>query len=295
VEFPQALRPGDRVAVVAPSSPFSRELFLAGLAWVAQRYSIAVQEDVFSREGFLAGDDGRRAKELARAMRDPDVRAILVARGGYGATRIVTRLPWADMTPKWIVGFSDTTALHVQALGRSMACVHGPHVTGLGASSQPRLVQNRAAWLAALEHDGPRSWRGLRVLHTGRASGPLYGGNLTLLCAAAASNALVIPPGAIVLLEDVTERPYRVDRLLTSLIEGGHLSRASAVVFGSFDQCEPGKDGVTVDQVLAERSRVLGIPLVAGAPFGHGAHNEAFTLGAAGELDGGTLTWSARR
>ena len=109
----------------------------------------------------------------------------------------------------------------------------------------------------------------------------------------AAANALVVPEGAIVLLEDVTERPYRVDRMLTSLLEGGHLSRASAIVFGDFSQCDPGPEGVTIDDVLAERARMLRIPVYSGAPFGHGDRNEAFTLGAPATLQAGVLRWSA--
>lgn len=295
VHVPPALRPGDRVAVVAPSSPLPREASLAGLAWLAQRYALVMHGDVFARDGFLAGDDDRRVAELSRAMRDSSVRAIVIGRGGYGATRIVGRLPWDDYArdPKWIIGFSDVTALHVRAC-RVAACVHGPNVTGLGASSNPRLAQNRGAWLAALERPhAPQVWRGLRTVRSGRASGPLFGGNLALVCAMAAAGALTVPEGAVVLLEDVTEKPYRVDRMLTSLIAGGYFERASAVVFGSFVECDAQADRVTVDDVIAERSSSLGIPVLAGAPFGHGPHNEAFTLGAMGTVDDGTLSWVA--
>jgi muramoyltetrapeptide carboxypeptidase len=215
-----------------------------------------------------------------------------VGRGGYGATRIVSRLPWKDLNPRWIVGFSDTTALHVRALKHGHACIHGPHVTGLGASSSDHLAQNRGAWLAALEHPTvARSWNGLHVLRGGTARGPLFGGNLALMCAMATMNALVVPDGAIVLLEDVTEHPYRVDRMLTSLLEGGHLTRASALVFGTFEQCAPRADGVSIEDVLLDRTASLRIPVLTKAPFGHGTHNEAFTLGAIAELAGKSLTW----
>ncbi len=288
--FPEALRPGDRVAVVAPSSPFPRTQFLAGLAWVAQRYAVTLREDAFSRTGYLAGEDERRAAELSRAMRAPDVRAILVARGGYGATRIIERLPWDDFarSPKWIVGFSDVTALHAKAVAHGVACVHGCNVTGLFAAS-PKA---RATWMAAMERpSAPRTWKDLRAIREGDARGVLFGGNVALLCAMAAARTLVVPEGAIVLLEDVTERPYRVDRMLTSLIDGGYFARASAIVFGDFSQCDPGPDGVTVAQVLADRTRALGIPVHANAPFGHGSRNEAFTLGAPATLASGALSW----
>jgi len=294
---PEPLRAGDAVAVVAPASPFPRAAFLAGLAWVAQRYRVKMREDVFARRGYLAGDDARRLDETRRAMRDPDVRAILVARGGYGATRIAAELPWDDFAraPKWIVGFSDVTALHLHAAARGVQSVHGPNVTGLGASDNVYLARNRGAWLAALERPAAaRTWGGLRALRAGDARGPLFGGNLALLCAMAAAGRLAVPDGAIVLLEDVTERPYRVDRMLTSLLDGGHLARASAVVFGDFAQCDAGPDGVTVDDVLAERTRALAVPVYAGAPFGHGPRNEAFTVGGTGHLSNGALTVSSR-
>jgi muramoyltetrapeptide carboxypeptidase len=112
------------------------------------------------------------------------------------------------------------------------------------------------------------------------------GGNLALVHAMAAAGRLVVPEGAVVALEDVTEAPYRVDRMLTSLRLGGHLGRASAVVFGGFDKCAPGPDGRTVEEVLVDRTGDLGIPVLAGAPFGHGERNEAFVLGARARVRG---------
>lgn len=293
--FPDALRRGDRVAVVAPASPFPRAAFLAGLAWVAQRYRVELRGDVFARRGYLAGDDDRRVGELSRAMLDRDVRAVLVARGGYGVTRIASRLPWAEFAraPKWLVGFSDATALHVCAASRGVASTHAPNVTGLGAASNVHLARNRGAWLAALERpEAARAWTGLHAIRAGEARGPLFGGNLTLVCAMAAAGKLVVPDGSIVLLEDVTERPYRVDRMLTALLDGGHLARAAALVFGEFAQCAPGPDGVTVGEVLGERAATLGVPVFTGAPFGHGERNESFTLGASAILGDGVLRWS---
>jgi muramoyltetrapeptide carboxypeptidase len=289
----EPLRAGDRVAVVAPSSPFPRAPTLGGLAWLAQRYRVSFRADAFSRTGYLAGDDDRRAGELARAMLDPDARAIFVARGGYGATRIVARLPWDEFakSPKWIVGFSDVTALHCAASARGVACLHACNVGGFGAQF-PGVVASRASMLASLERpSAPHAWEGLRAVRAGDARGVLFGGNLALLCAMAAANALVVPDGAIVLVEDVTERPYRVDRMLTSLLSGGHLARASAIVFGDFSQCDPGPDGVTIDDVIADVARSVAIPVYANAPFGHGDRNEAFTIGAPAELRGGALRW----
>jgi muramoyltetrapeptide carboxypeptidase len=126
---------------------------------------------------------------------------------------------------------------------------------------------------------------------SGEARGPIFGGNLALLAAMAAAGRLVVPDGCILALEDVTEAPYRVDRMLTSLLLGGHLRRASAVVIGSFVRCEAGPDGVTVDDVLRERTSRLGVPVVRGAPFGHGTRNDAFIVGRTAHLLGTRLDW----
>jgi muramoyltetrapeptide carboxypeptidase len=287
--IPAPVEPGDLVVVVAPSSPFPVDGLWRGLAWLRSRYRIRIDRSAFDRSAYLAGSDARRRAELERAFADPEAKAIVAVRGGYGAMRVADDLPWEAFArrPKWIVGFSDVTALHAMAWRSGVAAVHGPNVTGLG----PQVPRVRAAWLAAVERPtASRVWRGLRVLHGGQARGPIVGGNLSIVHAMAAAGRLVLPVGAIVALEDVTEAPYRVDRMLTSLLVGGHLARASAIVFGGFDRCPPGPDGRTVDDVLEERTRDLGVPVLAGAPFGHEPHNEAFVLGLPATLDGDRVT-----
>jgi muramoyltetrapeptide carboxypeptidase len=276
--FPAALRPGDLVAVVAPAGPPEPAAFWRGLGWVRDRYRVRMSPGVLSRAGYFAGDDARRAGELAAALGDPEVRAVVAARGGYGAMRVLERLSLegAARTPRWIVGFSDVTALHVAAAEAGLASIHGPNVTGLGHAS-PCV---RAAWLAALERPGAETaWTGLGVVHAGRARGRVWGGNLALLEAMAAAGRLAMPDRCVLAVEDVDERPYRVDRMLTSLRMGGCLARAAAIVFGGFKGCGAGKDGTTVEEVLAERTADLGVPVLAGAPFGHGEDNRAFVMG----------------
>ena len=283
--LPPPLAPGDRVAIVAPSSPFPRDELLRGLAWLRQRYRLRIGPGILSRDAFLAGSDARRAEELAQAMTDPEVKAIVAARGGYGAIRIVDALPWDELVrrPKWLVGFSDVTVLHAMAWRCGVASVHGPNVTGLGRDITPAM---RARWLASVERpQSPHAWEGLRVLQSGAARGVVVGGNLSLVHAMAAAGRLVVPEGAVLVLEDVTESPYRIDRMLTSLHLGGHLARVSGLVFGGFDRCSAGADGRTADEVIEERTGDLGVPVLAGAPFGHGLHNEAFILGCTGRIE----------
>jgi muramoyltetrapeptide carboxypeptidase len=293
LSFAPALSAGDWIAVVAPSSPCPRPELWRGLAWLRARYRIRFASSGLSQDGYLAGDDARRAGELRDALLDDAVKAIVAVRGGYGSTRVAEDQPWEEFArrPKWIVGFSDTTALHAMAWRAGVASVHAPHVAGLGRDS---TVSTRAAWLAALER--PRrehAWRKLRVLHGGEARGTLVGGNLALLHAMAAAGRLVLPPSSVLALEDVGEAPYRVDRMITSLLVGGYLSGVSAVVLGAFDRCLAGADGRTVDYVLRERTGALRVPVLAGAPFGHGANNEAFVLGGDVTICGDTVEFIA--
>ncbi len=291
------LRPGAIIAVVAPAGPFDREELFRGLAWLRTRYRLRVDGRIFQRRGYFAGADDARAEVMAGAMVDDDVGAILCARGGYGSMRILDALPWTAFTarPKWLVGFSDITAIHLAANGRGIPTVHGPNVTGLGRTIS---AAERASLIAALEGLAPAPWTGLRVLVPGQASGTVVGGNLALVEAMAAADRLSVPPGAILLLEDVSERPYRIDRMLTSLLLGGHLERAGAIVFGDFARCDPGPDGVSAFEVVRERTKGLGIPVAVGAPFGHGSSNHAFALGMTAAFDGrgpeGRVDWSLR-
>ncbi len=213
--LPPPLAPGDLIAVVAPSGPPPRDELWSGLAWLRARYRIRMGSGVLARDGYLAGDDGRRIAELAGALLDGDVKAVVAARGGYGALRMLDDTPWDALArkPKWVVGFSDVTALHAMAWRAGVASVHGPNVTGLGNGTS---VDARAAWLAALERPSSgRAWSALRVLHRGplraEVSGPLVGGNLSLVHSLAAAGRLTFPEGAVLALEDVGEAPYRIE------------------------------------------------------------------------------------
>jgi muramoyltetrapeptide carboxypeptidase len=289
VIFPPPLRPGDAVAVVAPSGPFDREAALAGIAWLEKRYRVTYRPSLFAKDGYLAGRDQRRIDELQSAL-DGDVGAVVAARGGYGLSRIAHLIDWrrARRRPRWIVGFSDLTVLHVEAWRRGFGSVHGAMVCSLGRAN----AGARRQWIDTLERPTQeRTWRGLAKWRRGRATGTLVGGNLAILHACAAAARLSIPKGAVVLLEDIGERPYRVDRMLTNLVTSGHLRRASAIVVGGFTDCVAGPDRTSVEKVLKERLASLDVPVVAGLPVGHGARNDAIVLGRRAEVraDRGTL------
>ncbi len=286
---PPPLSPGARVAVIAPSSPFDRTLVLRGMGWLSERYRLSFDRDLFAKKGYLAGSDERRLAELDARLRDPTLGAILVARGGYGLGRIAHQADWAALRahPKWLVGFSDATVLHVEALAAGVASLHAHNTAGLGRGNE-RL---RERLLDALEHpERARTVRGLETWAPGSAEGPLVGGNLTVLFSCLASGRLHFPPGALLVIEDVTEQAYRIDRMLTAFHVSGVLDRVAGVIVGDFTDCPP-SHGVTVREVLEERLRRLGVPVAARLPFGHELANEPFVLGVRARLDAsqGTL------
>jgi muramoyltetrapeptide carboxypeptidase len=279
---PAPLAAGARVAVIAPAGPCDRELLERGIAWLGERYRVEFDPGIFAQDGYLAGSDARRLSELDRALAEPGLGAVLATRGGYGLTRIVERANFAALRrePKWLVGFSDVTALHVEALRAGCASLHAANVGSLGVDDAPA----RQAFVRALEMPTPRSLAGLECWTPGVARGPLVGGNLCVLATCATAGRLRWPPGALVALEDVTESAYRVDRLLTSLFQAGHFDRVSGVVLGDFTDCPPSRH-VEVREVLVERLACLRVPVAAGLRFGHGAWNEPLPFGVAATLD----------
>ena len=297
---PPALRPGSRVAVVSPSGPADWRAFWSGIAWLGARYEVVVAAATLEslkfpgfavraeHPGYLAGGDGARLASLEEAFGDRRIEAVFAARGGYGAPRIVEEFERrCGGASKWLVGFSDVTSLHRARVAGGHMCLHAANVTGLGAAH----AADRRALLAALEGEAFHPLATPRTLNPGDACGVVVGGNLALVHAEAAAGRWRAPEGAIVVLEDVGERPYRIDRLLTTL--GPALASAAAVVFGDFTEAMPGPDGVTVEDVLedfARRNQAL--PMVAGARFGHGARNAPIPLGAVGALADGWLRFS---
>jgi muramoyltetrapeptide carboxypeptidase len=274
---PRALRPGDRVAVVAPASPFAREEFDAGIAELQRLgFEPVYEPSVFDREAYVAGSAESRAGAIRRALADESVRAIVAARGGYGSVHV---LPWLDpwevrRARKAVVGYSDVTALLTFVCGRcGVVAFHGPTVAG--RLDRGPDAYDEATFLAALtraEPLGPLSAPGLDVLRPGEASGPLAGGNLTQLAASLGTPFAFDPPqGAVLFLEDVNERPYRLDRLWTQLRLAGIIDRAAAIVFGEFPGCdEPGGQVRAVD-TIAGLTREFAGPVLFGFPAGHTA------------------------
>ena len=281
---PAALRPQDRVAVIAPASAFERGPFDAGLALLDARYRTEYGNGLFERRRYLAGSDDRRLAELHAALTDPGIRAVFCARGGYGATRLLRQLAASAPAgaPKPLIGFSDITALHLwlQAYGR--ISIHGPVLTQL-----PRLSSATCTRLFdLLESVRPAPpLAGTATYVGGVAEGPLLGGNLSVFTRLLGTPYLPALDGAILLLEDQGERPYRLDRMWTHLQLAGVFERVRGIVLGSFTACEERGADYTSDEVLRELAASTGLPCAAGLPIGHGDVNEPVPLGVRVRLD----------
>ena len=276
VRVPPPLAPGDAVAVVAPSSPFPRDELWRGLAWLRSRYRIVASRPGAARAGRVsrrAATSGARRSSSA-PLADPEAKAIVAARGGYGAMRIARRAAVGRARaagPSGSSGFSDVTALHAMAWRAGVASVHGPNVTGLGRDGLAAAFAPPGSRRSS-GRPRPRVWRGLRVLRAGERGDRIVGGNLALVHAMAAAGRLVVPEGAVLALEDVTEAPYRVDRMLTSLrARRPPRARCRRSSSAASSAAPAGADGRTIDEVLEERTPIAGHPRASrGAPFGHG-------------------------
>jgi len=285
-----ALRPGARVAVVAPSGPFDRAAFEAGLAVISGRYAVSFDPGVLARQRYLAGDDERRFAELAAALTDPHIKAVFCARGGYGALRLLHRLDDSALAPKALVGFSDIVTLHAVLLRAGRITLHAPVLTQLAQLPAP----THERLFALLESPRPAEpLRGTGTYVPGTAEGPLVGGNLATLAALLGTPYLPSFEGAVLLLEEVGERPYRLDRMWTQLALAGVFRQVRGIVLGSFTHCEERDADFTSAEVLQDLTRATGLPCAAGFPIGHGEHNEPVALGARVRLDAtaGLLTF----
>jgi muramoyltetrapeptide carboxypeptidase len=278
-----ALRPGDPVTVIAPASGFDRASFEAGSSRLAARYQLSWGDGLFERHRYLAGSDARRLAELTGAFADGSSRAVLCARGGYGATRLLgSLLGVAAGRPKPLVGFSDITALHLWLQCQGLISIHGPVITQLG-----RLPEHTAQRLfSLLESTTPAAaLQGGDCYVAGAAEGPLIGGNLSVFSRVLGTPFMPPLDGAVLLLEDQGERPYRIDRMWTHLKLAGVFSRVRGIALGEFLGCEESGAPYSSAQLLKELAQDVGLPCAAGFPIGHGDANEPVALGACVHLD----------
>jgi len=291
--LPPPLAAGARVALVAPAGPLRTPNELdEGIANArALGWEPVVAEHALARTGYLAGDDALRAADLNQAFADDTIDAVWCLRGGYGAMRILDALDYDALRrrPKAIIGYSDITALHAAVgLRSNLIAFHGPTARGtLIPSSRDSLVRAVSA-----HTDSCGVATNGRTLRGGRASGRLVGGNLALLAALAGTPYAPDYDGAILVMEDVGEPTYRIDRMLRQLQLSGALGRIAGIAFGEFTEGSDPTDVTSrrLDDVLREAADVAGVPALAGIPLGHIDDQWTIPLGAMAELDADART-----
>lgn len=275
---PPRLRSGDRIAIVSPASPFLRDEFDKGIAELRQLgFEPVFEESVFAQHGgYLSGEGSVRAQAFLKAWRDPSVKALLAVRGGYGSVHLLPYLEKQDLreTPKAFIGYSDLTTVLTYLTGRcGIVSFHGPMLDrrlarGIDAYDRPSFVNALMSGEPLGELASPQ----LDAFRKGEASGLLVGGTLAQLVASLGTPYAFDPPdGHVLFLEDVGERPYRLDRMLTQMRLAGILSRASAIVLGEFVDCDEPKGEPLGRSVLADLLRDFEGPVVYGFPSGHTA------------------------
>jgi muramoyltetrapeptide carboxypeptidase len=303
--IPAALYRGDTIALIAPASMPEREKIERAIArYEEMGFRVKTYGDIYRRWGYLAGDDETRAEELIQAVADPAVAAIFPARGGTGLTRLLDVLDYSVFRrhPKILAGFSDITALHA-ALQTQAGWVtfHSPHPNdGIGTENGFPDLTARTFWRALLaENYSGHQEHGYQVpltederakittLSGGKARGRLVGGNLSLVTALLGTPYEFDMTGSILLLEEVGEAPYRVDRMISQLRLAGKLEVLNGIVLGQFTECGAGEDkpSFTVREIFEDYLGGLGIPVVENFPTGHTDENVTLPLGIEVELD----------
>ena len=293
----KALKPGDTIALVFPAGPMD----ITPVKQYAERMRKAgykvLMTDKERRNNYLAGTDDERANELNAALRDPKVNAIFACRGGYGLTRILARLDYDAIrkNPKIVTGYSDITALHL-AIAKKAKVISFHATMGDIFDPAKENIYAVTTWRRALFADQyPKSQVGYTVtvpkeltpvkVVGGKALGRLMGGNLTLICSTLGTPFAIEPKAAILLIEDVNEAPYRVDRSLSQLRLAGVLDQISGVVIGGFTTKEPAEQE-EIKRVLLEYFGKAKYPVIMNFPVGHINLNGTLPHGAMMELDG---------
>jgi muramoyltetrapeptide carboxypeptidase len=287
---------GQTVGVIAPAGVPDMANVARGIALLESwGLEVRVGAHVTERFRYFAGTHENRQADLAWALTDPSIDIVWIARGGYGCVHCLPAIPPVLPRPKTVIGFSDATSLFCAMSGmRDVRLIHGPSLGSLAAHVDDA---SRQSVLTALG-DGvvpPITLQRLHGPHT-PVSGRLHGGNITTLASVAGTRWQPDCRGAIVLLEDITELAYRLDRSITLLKESGTFDGARAFVLGEFVRCPlPADADYTLHDIIVDLLAPFGVPIFAGLPIGHGAQNVAWTYGASARIEGERLVFEASR
>lgn len=297
---PKALKKGDTVALIAPGSPIKLEKFQNAITNLENLGLIPkYTQTVFKKHGYLAGTDEERLADFHLMIEDPEVKAIWCLRGGYGCTRLLDSIDYKliSKNPKIIIGYSDITALLLAIYQKTgIIGFHGPvAISEVFSSYTSSQVSTILFGNGNEQHDIPMQIQSQEkytignepyLITSGMATGAFTGGNLSLLVNLPNTKYAPSYKDKLVFIEDVGEKPYRIDRMLTFLIQATDLSRASGIILGVFNDCESKDDDtLTLKQVLIDRLQPLGIPCFYGFTFGHVGDICTFPIGIKAKMD----------
>jgi muramoyltetrapeptide carboxypeptidase len=290
ITIPPYLRPGDTIGITCPAGFVSHER-IAYAVEVLQRWGFKVRigKTVGTRETYLSGDDRERLTDLQSMLDSAEINAILAGRGGYGTSRIIDDIDWTafQQAPKWICGFSDITVLHShihQQLG--IATLHSPMCGAFKPETELSFYigsLHRALTGESLHYEFPASPSN----QLGSAEGILVGGNLALLAHLTGSSSQLDTSGKILVIEDIGEHLYNVDRMMLNLRRSGQLSGLKALLVGQFTEMEDTERpfGYTVEEIILDKVAEYGYPVAFRFPCGHDTENVTLCLGRAHRLD----------
>ena len=308
--WPERLSPGDTVMLIAPAGPPDREQVMRFKDHIERRgYKVKMRDGIFDVDGYLAGTDERRAEEFNAAFADPEVDGVLCVRGGYGCMRMMPLVDWevVKKNPKLLLGFSDITALHAGMNKAGIVSFHGPGpASGLGSAEGPTEFTGKYV-LRAVEAtpaspagpytvEVPKEVSEVDSFGKGKATGRLVGGNLSLISALEGTPYAIDTKDAILMIEDVNEAPYRIDRMVQQLKLAGKLEGVKGVVLGKFTEDFVREDKLTDDKrfdttgVLRQYFEDLGVPVLVNYPIGHYPQNCTVPLGGEVEIDADAKT-----
>lgn len=303
--LPKSLKKGDTIGLIAPGFAFREDILDKTRELLTRLGYIPYNTDrILKRWGYFSNTDAERAADLNHMFANPEVDAILCIRGGYGCTRILDIIDFESIAahPKALIGFSDVTALLNAIYQKTgLVCFHGPVGSTL---DDPYSIKSMDNILMAgqkfprienvelgKDKEGDVEYERY-VITEGRAQGRICGGNLSLVSAMAGTDYEIDFTNTLVFLEDIEEAPYRIDRMLTQLLEGSTLKHAAGIVLGVFAGCNQSKDpnSFTLKEVVLDRIKPLGIPAVYGMSFGHIAQNFTFPVGIEAKFDTKSMT-----
>lgn len=274
VVFPAPLKAGDTIAICSPAGPIeAAKVEGARKVLEEQGFKVKIMPNTLGRAGIYSGSDDQRYSDLSKALTDPRVRAVLCSRGGYGVVHIMERLAGLDLKqdPKWVIGFSDISALHALMASNGIASIHASmaaHIR-LGADDPDNKVL-----LEILAGKRPvMSWEANPLDRPGVADGRLLGGNLAVLADLINTPYDIILPGTILFIEDVSEPIYKIERILYQLRIAGVLPRLAGLIVGQFTEYKPDASYKTMEQMIADMTAPYRYPVAFGVPIGHVDHN----------------------